>query len=159
MRRIVTSHDDQGQPIVSRDTQISTEILPHGVGSALIWSSDKFPAQVTSPDDKGTTATDFITNGSVFRIVDIPPRNVGALHRTVSLDYIIVQTGSVTLTFDNGSKTKVNQGEFVIQQATMHAWDNESDEWARLLCIMLPAAAPVVGGKELQTDVAALFGG
>lgn len=39
----------------------------------------------------------------------------------------------------------------------MHGWDNDSDEWARLLAIMLPAHAPTVGQTELQEDLTALF--
>ncbi len=158
MRRLVTSHDQRGQSVLARDTQISTELLPHGAGSALIWSSDESPAEVASADDKALSNTGFVNNGSIFRIVDLPPRSVGALHRSISLDYIIVQKGTATLTLDDGSKTPVHEGDFVIQQATMHGWDNATDEWARIIAIMLPARAPVVGGKELQEDLAALFG-
>lgn len=159
MRRIVTSHNEKGQAIVARDSHISTEILLHGPGSVTIWSSASSPADVDSKDDNALADTGFVNNGSIFRIVDFPPRSVGVFHRSLSLDYIVVQKGSVTLTLDDGSKTKINQGDFVIQQATMHGWDNESDEWARILAIMLPAKAPVVGGQELQTDLSALFGG
>lgn len=157
MRRIVTSHNERGEAIVSRDNQISTEILPHGAGSALIWSSESSPADVSSSDDKALTETEFINQGSIFRIVDLPPKSQGALHRSISLDYIIVQHGTVVLTLDDGSRTKVDQGGFVVQQATMHGWDNDSDDWVRLLCIMLPGKAPVVNGKEVQTDLTALF--
>ncbi len=143
---------------MARDTQLSIEILPHGPGSVLIWSSEESPANVDSRDDKALADIGFVNNGSIFRIVDLPPRSVGALHRSLSLDYIIVQKGSVTLTLDNDTKTKVDQGDLVIQQATMHGWDNETDEWARILAIMLPAKAPIVGGNELQTDLTALFG-
>lgn len=158
MHRVVTSHNEKGQAIVARNSFISTEILPNGVGSALIWSSASSPADVNSKDDKALDDTGFVNNGSVFRIVDLPPRSSGALHRSVSLDYIIVQKGPIILTLDDGTKTKIDEGDFVVQQATMHGWDNESDEWARFLAIMLPAEAPVVGGHELHTDLGALFG-
>ncbi|KAI1634867.1 hypothetical protein F4809DRAFT_664995 [Biscogniauxia mediterranea] len=158
LRRIVTSHNERGEAVIARDSQISTEILPHGTGSALIWSSDTIPADVSSPDDRALADTGFVNSGSIFRIVDIPPHSVGALHRSISLDYVIVQKGPVVLTLDDGSKTKVNEGEIVVQQATMHGWSNEGDGWVRLLVIMLPANAPVVAGRELQTDLFALFG-
>ncbi|EXJ96306.1 hypothetical protein A1O1_01432 [Capronia coronata CBS 617.96] len=157
MRRIVTSHNEKGEAIISRDTQIISQILPHGVGSAQIWSSDSSPADVASSDDKGDVEAGFVSGGSIFRVVDVPPRSTGALHRSISLDYIIVQRGTVVLNLDDGSRTKVDPGGIVVQQATMHGWDNQGDEWARLLCIMLPAKAPVVGGKELRTDLGALF--
>ncbi|KAJ9655220.1 hypothetical protein H2198_005836 [Neophaeococcomyces mojaviensis] len=157
MRRIVTSHNEQRQAIVAHDSQISTEIPPQGAGTVLIWSSSESPADVASADDKALADTGFVNNGSIFRIVDLPPKSVGPLHRSISLDYIIVQKGTVTLTLDDGSRTKANEGDVVIQQATMHGWTNETDEWARILAIMLPAKAPVFGGNELQTDLAALF--
>lgn len=157
MRRIVTAHDDQGKGVVARDSQICTEILPHVAGSVNIWSSDTSPADVVSSEDKGLAETGFVNNGSIFRIVDLPPRSIGALHRSISLDYIIVQQGQVVLSLDDGSKTRLRAGDVVVQQATMHGWDNETDERARFLAIMLPAVAPVVGGKEMQTDLAALF--
>jgi quercetin dioxygenase-like cupin family protein len=143
---------------VARDSKISTEILPHGPSSTLIWSSATSPADVSTSDDNALADTGFVNNGSIFRIVDLPPRSSGAVHRSLSLDYIILQKGNVVLTLDDGSRTMVNEGDFVVQQATMHGWDNETDEWARMLCIMLPAKAPVVDGKELQTDISALFG-
>ncbi|KEF54718.1 uncharacterized protein A1O9_09160 [Exophiala aquamarina CBS 119918] len=158
MRRVVTSHNAQGQAIVARDSEISVDMLPHGAGSALIWSSDSSPANINSGDDAALTDTGFVNKGSIFRIVDIPPRSVGALHRSLSLDYVIMTKGSITLSLDNGTRTKIREGDFVIQQATMHGWDNDSDEWARLIAIMLPAKAPVTEGKELSEDLSALFG-
>lgn len=158
MHRIVTSHSESGKATIALDTQISCPILPHGAASAQIWCSETSPANVESSDDKSMNETGFVNNGSIFRVVDIPPHSTGAFHRSLSLDYIIVQKGPVVLTLDDGSRTSVDQGGFVVQQATMHGWDNEGDEWARILCIMLPAKPPVVGGKELQTDLSALFG-
>lgn len=158
MRRVVTSHNAMGQAIVARDSQISVDMLPHGAGSALIWSSESSPADVDSGDGAALINTGFVNSGSIFRVVDIPPRSVGALHRSLSLDYIIIAKGSVTLSLDDGTRTKIREGDFVIQQATMHGWDNDSDEWARLIAIMLPAKAPVIDGKELPEDLSALFG-
>lgn len=155
-RRVVTTHSDRGQAIIARDSYIATEVLPHGVG-ALIWKSDTSPADVNSLDDKGWVEDAFVNNGSTVRIVDLPPGAVGKFHRSLSLDYIIIQKGAVVLKLDDGSRTTVNQGGFVVQQATMHGWSNESDGWARMLCIMLPANAPVVGGKELQWELSSLF--
>ncbi|OQV07293.1 hypothetical protein CLAIMM_11748 [Cladophialophora immunda] len=157
LRRIVTSHNEKGEAIVALDSQIFSKTLPHGAGSCVIWSSESSPAVLDTKSDDALAATGFVNNGSIFRIVDVPPRTVGVLHRSLSLDYIIVQQGSITLTLDSGTSTKVHQREIVIQQATMHGWDNDSDEWARFIAIMLPAHAPRVGGKELQADLSALL--
>jgi len=157
MRRVVTTHNNRGRAIISWDSHIATEVLPHGVG-ALIWKSDMNPADVNSPDDQDLVEDAFVNNGSTVRIVDLPPRTAGKLHRSLSLDYIIIQKGAMVLTLDDGSRTVKNQGDFVVQQATMHGWSNESDDWARMLCIMLPSNAPVAGGNELQWNLSSLFG-
>lgn len=158
MRRVVTAHNQQGQAIVAHDSQLSSELLPHGVASITIWSSETSPAVVDSTKDNGRLDTGFVNNGSIFRIVDVPPRTVGALHRSLSLDYVVVLRGSVVLVLDDGTRTTINQGEFVVQNATMHGWDNDTDQWARFIAIMLPAEAPVVAGEKLETDLAKLFG-
>lgn len=74
--------------------------------------------------------------------MDLPPRRVDALHRSVSLDHIIVLKRSVVLFLVDGPKTILNQREFIIQQATNQAWHNETIKWARMLDIMLPATYP-----------------
>lgn len=124
----MTSHNQLGQAVVAQDTQKQPVILPNGAGSVTIWSSESSPADVASPGYKAQAETGFTNNGSIIPTVDVPPRSVGGFHRTHTLDYVIVQKGSVTLTLDDGSRTRVSQGEIVVQQATMHGWDNETDE-------------------------------
>ncbi|KAL3476546.1 hypothetical protein BJX99DRAFT_258291 [Aspergillus californicus] len=153
IQRIVTSHNAQAQATIAYGTPISAEVQPHGVAEALLWSTDTIPADVTSRNDKGLAQVGFVNGGSILRVVDLPPRCVGGLHRTISLDYVVVLKGAVVLTLDDGSRTEVEQGGVVIQQASMHGWDNERDEWARLLCVMVPAETPVFGGETLRMDL------
>lgn len=75
------------------------------------------------------------------------------VHRSMTLDYIFVVEGEIVLTLDDGSRTTVKKGEMVVQQATMHGWDNETDQWTRLLCVLIAAKAPVVEGKVLSSEV------
>lgn len=153
IRRIVTSHDQDARAIVHRDDLLYGEVQPHGNGVTLLWSSDSSPANVTSQEDRGKNNTGLVNNGSILRIVDMPPHTVGISHRSISLDYILVAKGKVVLTLDDGSRTTVNEGELVVQQATMHGWDNETDEWARILCFLVPARPPVINGTELKAHV------
>ena len=57
------------------------------------------------------------------------------------------------LTLDDGSRTRCGEGDTVVQRATMHGWANEGEGWARLLCVLVKAEKPVVGGKKLGEDV------
>jgi hypothetical protein len=76
----------------------------------------------------------------------------------ISLDYVIIQKGSLVLTLDNSTRVQLGQDDFVIQQARMHGWDNEINEWTQMLGIVLPARAPVANGKELAEALGELFG-
>ena len=153
IRRVVTSHNRDGQAIVWRDKYLHAKLLAHGNAVSLLWSSDSHPAEVTSNTDRGEVETGLVNNGSVLRIVDVAPHAVGRLHRSISLDYVLVLKGSVVLRLDDGSRTTVNEGDLIVQQATMHGWDNETDVWVRILCCLLPAKAPVVEGEQLDSHI------
>jgi quercetin dioxygenase-like cupin family protein len=153
IRRVVTSHNVDAKAYVERDDLISAELLEHGSATQLLWSSDSIPADVNVPDDRGKVKTGIVNGGSVLRIVDFPPHSTGLFHRTISQDYIVVLTGTVILTLDDGSKTPVSQGGVVVQRATMHGWDNDTDEWARILCVLVPANNPAVNGRELKQEM------
>lgn len=153
IRRLVTSHNERGQAIVWRDHTVRGKLAAHGNAVSLLWSSESHPAEITSTEDKGQLETGLVNSGSVLRIVDFCPHSFGRLHRSISLDYVLVLKGSIVLALDDGSRTTVNEGDLVVQQATMHGWDNESDQWARILCCLIPAEAPVIGGQKLETLV------
>ena len=55
------------------------------------------------------------------------------------LRHCIVAKGSVVLGLDEGSRVTLNEGDVVVQQSTMHNWCNETDQWARLYGMMVPA--------------------
>lgn len=153
IRRVVVGHNSIGLAAKVRDDYLPLNPSPAGLNIRQIWASDEYPACVSSEDDKATLNMGLNPIGSSFNIVDIPPRSTGIMHRSITLDYGVVIEGSVVLILDDGSRTVLGPGDAVIVQAGMHRWDNESDQWARKLGILLPAKAPVVNGKELQEDV------
>jgi quercetin dioxygenase-like cupin family protein len=156
IRRIVTGHDNVGRAIIKYDDKVPAKIVPHGAALRSLWMTNSSPADLTSPGDNADAEVGIVNNGSVFRIVDFPPKSPGHMHRTISIDYAIVQKGTVVLVLDDGSRTSVGEGDVVVQQGTMHGWDNPTDEWARLLVVLLPAKAAIFAGKELQTDTSSL---
>ncbi|KAL2842513.1 hypothetical protein BJX68DRAFT_278380 [Aspergillus pseudodeflectus] len=153
VRRVVTGHDEKGSAIIKWDDLIVTKPHEGAAFVAALWSSSEAPADVSSRDDQALAETGLVNNGSIFRLVDFPPRTHGIVHRSISLDYVLVLKGSITLTLDAGLKTELKEGNVVVQQATMHGWDNETDEWTRLVVVLLPARPPVIDGKELSSDV------
>lgn len=153
IRRLVTSHNNQGKAIVWKDSDIHASQAKHGPFLTRIWSSATLPPDLNTSDDLGQVDTGLANKGTICRIVDFPPHSVGMVHRSITLDYIYVLEGEVTLTLDDGSRTKARKNDVVVQQGTMHGWDNETSEWSRLLCILISAKPPVVEGEELVAEV------
>lgn len=152
-RRVVTSHNDDAKAIISHDSRINGRQTAHGPCIQLLWSSESLPPDVNGGQDQGLADTGLSNDGTIVRIVDFPPKSQGMVHRSMTLDYIFVLKGQVVLTLDDRSRTVVKENEAVIQQAAMHGWDNETDDWARLLCVLIKAQPPVVNGKELGSEI------
>jgi quercetin dioxygenase-like cupin family protein len=136
-----------------RDTTITPNATGHGSYITPLWSCNKLPADVSSTEDKGLLSTGLTNKGAMFRFVDFPPNSPGVQHRSITLDYGFVVKGELYLTLDDGSRTVIREGDTVVQQATMHGWANETDQWARLLCVLINAEAPVINGRQLETQV------
>ena len=47
------------------------------------------------------------------RVTDIAPKTKGNLHKTPSLDFLVVHRGTVTLHLDSGEKRVVSEGEAI----------------------------------------------
>lgn len=150
IHRVVTAHDDKAEAVVAIDDSIHGKPTAHGPIISLLWSTAEIPPDVSHSKDNGLVNTGLSNNGTIIRVVDFPPRSTGMTHRSITLDYIYVIKGEIVLTLDDGSRTPVKQDGVVIQQATMHGWDNETDEWTRLLCILIHSQAPLVGGTKLK---------
>jgi quercetin dioxygenase-like cupin family protein len=74
------------------------------------------------------------TAGHLLRILDVYPLRDGGkrtpMHRTRTLDYVIVIEGELTLILDD-SEVTLAAGDVVVQRGTDHAWENRSTALAR----------------------------
>lgn len=61
------------------------------------------------------------------------------MHKTETLDVIILVRGAVDLVLDEGPPTSLKPGDVVIQRATNHAWVNHGDETALLVAVLIKA--------------------
>jgi len=61
------------------------------------------------------------------------------MHKTETLDAIVLVKGSVDLLLDNGEARALKPGDVVIQRATNHAWVNRGAETALLVAILINA--------------------
>ncbi|WWC98278.1 hypothetical protein V866_005169 [Kwoniella sp. B9012] len=150
-RRILTATDSQGQPVILDDTTpfaIDNEELKAFVGyvqpdligkpdQAIKYSEYK-PTKI-SHDDRVS-----------LRWVDIPPDYKGDQHYTNTFDYIIVTHGELELSLPDGQTKNVKVGDTVVQAANIHAWNNNTDQWARFVGVVVPSESVKVNGKTLD---------
>jgi quercetin dioxygenase-like cupin family protein len=156
IRRIITGHDADGKAKVLIDG-IATNIKQIGPGanSALMWTTDAMPADISiGPDieDCGSRilGTPPPPNGTRFAINTIPPGSRGHMHRTETIDYIIVLSGEIDMDLDDSS-VSLKAGDVMIQRGTNHAWMNRGSEPARIAFVLIDAV-PLNLGKPVGRD-------
>lgn len=142
LRRVVTGHDQAGKSVVLSDgTPPQTHPMRgREVGADFfeMWSVARPVPTLTSLEEREPTEREFTimpATGHLLRIIDIyPPRMGGkrtAMHRTKTLDYVVVIEGEVVLVLDD-SEVVLGKSDVVVQRGTLHAWENRSDRVARL---------------------------
>jgi quercetin dioxygenase-like cupin family protein len=93
-------------------------------------------------------------NGTRFTVNDIPPGRTGPMHRTETIDYVIVLSGEIEMEMDD-STIKLKAGDVLVQRGTNHAWINRGPKSARVAFILIDAkplgiGSPVTGGATVR---------
>jgi quercetin dioxygenase-like cupin family protein len=140
-RRVVTGHDADGRSVILSDGPAPRSLTIPSAVFHEIWSTAEMPVPVrpTEPADPTTRplSTPPDPNGTVIRIVDLQPHAASPMHRTESVDYGIVLAGEVHLVLDDGSETRLQPGDVVVQRGTEHAWVNRKDSVAQMAFILI----------------------
>jgi quercetin dioxygenase-like cupin family protein len=152
VRRIITGHDEAGKAIVKID-----EICDHfregrpGAMVCNVWTTDTAPADNSGQEDKGKREGKFtmIENGSVFRIIEFKPGVQQRVHRTDTIDYIVVMSGEIDMELEAGEEVHLKTGEVMVQRGTVHNWINRGTESCILAVILIHAQSVVAGGQTL----------
>ena len=169
--RVVTGHDPQGRAVIAVQGAPPSVFPLKAVPGTIfyeIWNTSGAPATVDNGPDP--TLRPLVlgppANGSLIRVVDIPPdrvqnavsaedaaaafREIGAghastgqsdsphrlMHRTETIDYGVVLRGKVWLVLD-ADEVELGPGDIVVQRGTNHAWSNRSEETVRLVFVLL----------------------
>lgn len=151
IRRVVTGHDASARSEIISDSEITFRDAVGGDARfAVIWSTDRSPADNMDETDGGKRDVGLaLKGGSVLRYVDIKPGVRSPFHRTISLDYGIVLEGEIVLELDGGKEITVRRGEVVVQRGTIHAWTNKTDQWVRMVFVLLDAEPITINGTTL----------
>ena len=161
VHRVVTGHDDDHVAKVLIDgAATNTRSSQPGRFSTLIWSTDGTPADIAIGEDvedlgarKLGTAPP--AGGTRFTVNDIPPGASGAMHRTETLDYVIVLSGELDMAMDDSTVT-LKAGDVMVQRGTNHAWINRRSEYARVAFVLIDAkpldiGLPLTGMATIKT--------
>jgi Cupin domain len=175
IRRVVTGHDESGRAIVVSDAappHVTRPPQQPGLAFHEIWNTRACPSVVTATEGEPTDLhrdTAPPANGTIIRIVDIPPEGAGgpafdretarALFEKVGLaenaEHTIPGRHPLmhrTASIDYGvvldgeivlllddEEVPLKTGDVVVQRGTIHAWANRSDRIARMLFVLTDA--------------------
>jgi mannose-6-phosphate isomerase-like protein (cupin superfamily) len=170
IRRVVTTlgADDRSTTLV--DSPVTLAASPSGNKSANLWLTNSAPAGFSFTEDAAKpTGLDPPDNGTVLRVVDIPPLRAGdetkmppdlmmklagggaaargvavanpLMHRTRTVDYAIIMSGEIDMMLDDKT-VHLKAGDVVVQQATNHAWLNHGTEPCRIMFVLMDAKQP-----------------
>jgi mannose-6-phosphate isomerase-like protein (cupin superfamily) len=154
VRRVVTGHDAGGVAKVLFDNAI-TEVKRGKSGMLTnLWNTKSTPADIAigeNIDDPGKEPhiTAPPANGSRFVIIDYPPGNSGTMHRTETIDYVIVLAGEIDMDMDDSS-VHLKTGDVMVQRGTNHAWFNRGTENARVAFVLIDAEPLGIGHPRLH---------
>ena len=160
VRRVVTGHDESNVAKVIIDAPATNAKHPQpGLVSTMMWCTDGAPAAIpigVQPEDMGARilGTAPPRHGTRFAVIDFPPGNVPQMHRTETVDYVIVIEGEIDMDMD-ASTVKLKAGDIMIQRGTNHAWANRSGNRARVAFVLVDAeplgiGKPVIGAASAR---------
>ncbi|MGH7006396.1 MAG: cupin domain-containing protein, partial [Alphaproteobacteria bacterium] len=138
-----------------------------------LWLTETAPASNDGSADATAKPLQLLPprNGTVVRILELPPdsqrdysntkeyfRGMGAgkgildeggkrhpgMHRTDTVDYILILSGEIWALMDEG-EVLLRPGDCLIQRGTNHAWSNRSNEPCRFVAVLVDAAATAGG--------------
>jgi quercetin dioxygenase-like cupin family protein len=154
IRRIITGHDRNNTAKVIIDgAATNARFPPSGIRSTLIWCTDRTPADISigeHVEDMGERklGTPPPRHGTRFAVLDFPPGNAPAMHRTETIDYVIVIAGEIDMEMDDSTVT-LKAGDVMVQRGTNHSWINRGTATARVAFVLIDAEPLGIGSPRL----------
>ena len=157
IRRVITGHDGNNvAKVILEGPAANTKRPRDGVSSTLMWCSDQMPTDISigeNAEDMGARVlgTAPPANGSRFIVMEFGPGIASEMHRTETIDYIVMLSGEIEMDMD-ASTVKLKAGDIMVQRGTNHAWVNRSKAPARLAIVLLDAKPLGIGHPRLRGD-------
>jgi quercetin dioxygenase-like cupin family protein len=157
IRRVITGHDGNNvAKVILEGPATNTKRPRDGVSSTLMWCSDRMPTDIAvgaNVEDMGARilGTAPPANGSRFIVMEFAPGIASEMHRTETIDYIVMLSGEIEMDMDD-STVKLRAGDIMVQRGTNHAWANRGTAPARLAIVLLDARPLGIGHPRLRGD-------
>ncbi|KAK4555220.1 hypothetical protein LTR86_007516 [Recurvomyces mirabilis] len=165
MANYITTHDSKGNSVFSEKVPTAHNALPIPNGELnLLYSTHASLPSVGSEDDIDKYAQDRTNgiatglcppNGTAIAMVSFAANSSSPMHRTLTLDYMIILEGVMELRLDSGEVRTLKAGDSVVQRAVMHEWKNvtPNDGIAKAVAIAMDIEKPLeIAGKSLETE-------
>lgn len=147
IRRVVTGHDKDNKAVVVSDAPATNyKVAGGGAVSTMMWCTDAMPADIAGDEDMGARiiGTPPPPNGTRFAVIEFPPGAPGKMHRTETMDYVVVISGEIDMDMDD-STVHLKAGDILIQNGTNHSWVNRGTETCRVAFVLIDAVPLGIG--------------
>jgi quercetin dioxygenase-like cupin family protein len=84
--------------------------------------------------------------------LDFKPGVAYRMHRTDSIDYIVVMSGEIDMELDEGHSVHLKAGDVMVQRGTIHNWVNNGNETCVMAVILIHANPVKVGAQVLHAQ-------
>jgi mannose-6-phosphate isomerase-like protein (cupin superfamily) len=158
-RRVVTGHTPEGRSTVLHDSSMplleedaaaeSRQEDRAGIAERVIWTTQGFPVDNDDPSDTASRKVNTSeSDGTVFRIVQYAPEVAPRRHRTNSIDYAVVLSGSIEMELDDVT-VRLGPGDVLVQRGTIHNWMNSGTEPCVIAFVLIGAHPATINGVPL----------
>jgi mannose-6-phosphate isomerase-like protein (cupin superfamily) len=142
IRRVVTTHDADGKAVVMADAPADNPTSRReGHASHLIWMTDATPSDLSDDEDMGArdVGRPPPPGGTIFRVLELQPGVAAEMHRTDTVDYVIILEGAIDMEMDDGVEVRLEAGDVLVQRGTYHSWINRGTVPCRLAAVLVDA--------------------
>jgi uncharacterized cupin superfamily protein len=129
---------DAGQPHPDVDNDPAPAlrvVMPDQPDSTVIQMVQLQPDSVLLSPDFDPEAAAFEWGNVSPGLFEFFEPEAPGVHTTHTTDYVIVIDGHLILELDDGNEVAVGPGDVVIQNATRHAWRNQTDQPATFVAV------------------------
>lgn len=150
VRRLIAQHDLDGVARFAIDEQLQLKPFGADAMSELLWVTDRSPADNMDDRDLRVTLAELVSEGgAAVRILNVAPGAETPMHRTISLDFLVITKGEIDLELEGGETRTLKAGDFAVQRGTNHRWINRSGDWMQMIAFLLAAEPVTINGKML----------